>query len=101
MSVYARPDLAALAELEQLVARLGDELAGWRRRCLTAEADLKRARGGSGPAGPELDASRDRVEQLEAENAELRRRLEVARERVRGLAGRVHLVGRGAPGGAG
>ena len=41
---YERPDVRALDELETLVRHLLDELAGWRRRCLKAEADLQEAK---------------------------------------------------------
>ena len=106
MSAYERPDLVAVAELETLISHLGEELAGWRRRCLAAEAELKQGGRGRGsgraaaPLGPELDASRDRVEALERENAELQRRIEAARERVRAMASRLSLVGRGSREGA-
>ena len=36
-----RPELASFRELELLVRHLGDELASFRRRALTAEARLK------------------------------------------------------------
>ena len=108
MSAYERPDLAALDELEQLVGRLGDELATWRKRCQAAEAELKSVRGGRAPAkaaapsarGPELDASRDRVEALEAENAALQARIDSARARVQALASRLALTVRGTREGA-
>ena len=38
---YERPDLRALAELEELFQNLGAEVAAWRRRSLKAEAELQ------------------------------------------------------------
>ena len=81
-SNYERPDFRALAELEQLLRHLGDEVAGWRRRTQKAEAELQEARSRGGVlAGPELIQSRQRVVELETENQALRRRIEGARER--------------------
>ena len=41
MSDHVHPEQAALAELTRLVRHLGEELAGYRKRALTAEARLK------------------------------------------------------------
>jgi predicted nucleic acid-binding Zn-ribbon protein len=65
---YDRPDLKALDDLEQTLRHLTDELAGWRRRSLRAEAEL------------------------EAENQALRQRIEAARERLSGLAARLAFL---------
>lgn len=93
---YERPDLKALAELEQLLRHVGDELAGWRRRALRAEAELQEARAHGGVlAGPELVEARERVIALETENQQLRQRVETAKERVRSLASRLSFLEQG------
>lgn len=104
---YERPDLRALAELEELFQNLGAEVAAWRRRSLKAEAELQdiRAKGGV-YEGPELSVSRQRVVELEAENqalrertrslaASIRSRSEAAKERVRSLAARLAFLEQG------
>lgn len=92
-SNYVRPDLSALAELEQLLKHLGDEVAGWRRRTLKAEAELQDARTRGGVlAEPELLQSRQRVIELEVENQALRKRIEVARERLQALSSRLAFL---------
>ncbi|MGE5230261.1 MAG: hypothetical protein ACM3NS_00870 [Deltaproteobacteria bacterium] len=93
---YERPDLRALAELEELFQNLGAEVATWRRRSLKAEAELHdiRAKGGV-YEGPELSVSRQRVVELEAENQALRERIEAAKERVRSLAARLAFLEQG------
>jgi FtsZ-binding cell division protein ZapB len=90
---YERPDLKALEELELLLRHLGEELAGWRRRCLRAEAELQEARSSGGVlAGPELREARQRVVELETENQALRHRVDSAKERVKSLAGRLSFL---------
>ena len=91
MSDSERPDLEALRELEQLIRVLGDEMAGWRRRAHEAEARLKEleASGGGARAGY---AGNGAAAALEAENRELRRRLETARERTRVLLDRLRFL---------
>ncbi len=92
-SNYERPDLAALSELEQLLRHLGDEVAGWRRRTLKAEAELQDARSRGGVlAGPELVQARQRVIELEVENQSLRQRIEGARERLHSLSSRLAFL---------
>jgi chromosome segregation ATPase len=93
---YDRPDLKALAQLEELLSHLGEELAGWRRRSLKAEADLQeiRAHGGKA-AGPELVQARKRIIELETENHALHQRVEAAKERVRALASRLSFLEQG------
>lgn len=93
---YERPDLRALADLEELFQNLGAEVAAWRRRSLKAEAELQdiRAKGGV-YEGPELSVSRQRVVELEAENQALRERIEAAKERVRSLAARLAFLEQG------
>ena len=90
---YERPDQKALAELEQVLSNLAEELAGWRRRTLKAEAELQDARANGGVlAGPELTKSRQRVIELEAENLALRQRIDAAKERLGALAGRLTFL---------
>jgi len=90
---YERPDQKALTDLERIVQNLADELAGWRRRTLKAEAELQEARANGGVlAGPELTQSRQRVIELETENQALRQRIDAAKERLRTLAGRLTFL---------
>ena len=90
---YERPDQVALVDLEQVVNHLAEELAGWRRRTLKAEAELQQARDNGGVlAGPELNQARQRVIELETENQALRLRIEAAKERLRVLAGRLSFI---------
>ena len=90
---YERPDQKALADLEQVVQKLAEELAGWRRRTLKAEAELQDARAHGGVlAGPELTQSRQRVIELETENQALRQRIDAAKERLQALAGRLTFL---------
>ena len=94
MSDNDRPELRALHELETLVHHLGEELAAFRRRALSAEAALK---GGDG-AGPATQGaarsgvSHDRLDGLQAENESLRMRLERAEDRVRQMVDRVRFL---------
>ncbi|MDB4907173.1 MAG: hypothetical protein JWO05_1957 [Gemmatimonadetes bacterium] len=90
MSDSDRPELRAYRELETLVRHLGDELAGFRRRALLAEARLKELEGGAEvTTGAD---SRERVTELEHENAALRSRLEAATERTKNMLDRVHFL---------
>jgi chromosome segregation ATPase len=90
---YERPDQKALEDLEQLLHNLAEELAGWRRRTLKAEAELQEARANGGVlAGPELTQSRQRVIELEMENLALRQRIDAAKERLGALAGRLSFL---------
>ena len=83
-----RPDIEALKELERLVRHLGDELASFRRRALQAEARVKAI--DSSPGGAKLNP--ERVDKLERENAELRKRLDAARTRTRQVLDRVRFL---------
>ena len=90
MSDSARLELESFRELEALARRLGHELAGYRRRALLAEARLAELEhGDDAPAPYEL---RERVAQLEEENAALRARLEAAAVRTKGMLDRVHFL---------
>lgn len=81
---------ASLRQLEFLVRSLGEELAGFRRRAHAAEARVKVLESAAA-AGGDL-ASIERVQALEAENAELRKLLGYATQRTRQLAARVKFV---------
>jgi predicted nucleic acid-binding Zn-ribbon protein len=88
VSDSARPEKAAFKELESLVRHLGEELSGFRRRALQAEARLKEidtAASSSKPTPERLDA-------LERENKDLSRRLKAATERINGMLDRVRFL---------
>lgn len=82
-----RPEFQALAELERVIGHVTEELAAWRRRALRAEAHR-----------PDLDgehdvvASRERIVELEAQNADFGARLAAARGRVEALLGRLQFL---------
>jgi hypothetical protein len=88
VSDSVRPEVAAFAELEQLVKHLGDELAAFRRRALQAEARIKslESTGVKGVVSPE------RVQFLETENAGLTSRLNAARARTQQMIDRVRFL---------
>lgn len=83
-----RPELEAFDELQQLVRHLGDELASFRKRALQAEARVKTYDSAPGAAR----VNPERVQRLETENADLKRRLEAARERTRQVLDRVRFL---------
>lgn len=90
---YDRPDLKAVDDLERVLRHVGDELAGWRRRALTAEAELQDAQASGGVvAGSELKDARQRIIALETENQALSRRIESAKERLRALGARLAFL---------
>ena len=62
MSDSAGPDFASFHELAQLVHNLGEELAGFRKRALTAEGRLKALEAANGPTGSELPLGFPRLE---------------------------------------
>ena len=89
------PDAVAFRELEQLVRHLVDELAGFRRRALKAEARLREIEGRSGEfATPGDGAEPDdaRTNALAAENEALKARLDQASERTRRMLDRVRFL---------
>ena len=88
MSDSVRPEVAAFAELEQLVKHLGDELAAFRRRALQAEARVK----GLESTGVKGVVSPERVHHLEKENAGLTSRLDAARARTQQMIDRVRFL---------
>lgn len=94
MSGNERPELHAFRELETLVRHLGEELAAFRRRAISAEAQLKdsghgRAKGGGSGRG---GAHAERLADLENENDVLKTRLDRAEDRVRQMMDRVRFL---------
>ena len=77
-----------MEELQHLVRHLGDELASFRRRALQAEARVKAIDAAAGPTR----VTPERLEKLERENADLRKRLEAARTRTRQILDRVRFL---------
>jgi hypothetical protein len=95
-SAGERPDLDALHELEDVLRHLTEELAGWRRRALTAEAKAADAvRFGPGGEGGA------RLTVLEEENRGLERRLGSARAQVQEILGRLRFLDQQQGNGAG
>jgi predicted nucleic acid-binding Zn-ribbon protein len=82
-----RPDLAALAELEEVLRHLESELAAWRRRALTAESRV-----GDYERLTEAGGATSRLKELESANRSLKQRLEQARVRVAGLVDRLRFL---------
>ena len=89
MSDSAPPDFAAFQELELLVRNLGEELAGFRRRALSAEARLKSLEAAAGPGDL---FSHERLAAAEQENAELKRRLAAATERTNQVVAQLRFL---------
>ncbi|HZO20350.1 MAG TPA: hypothetical protein VFB46_15265 [Gemmatimonadaceae bacterium] len=88
MSDSERPDLTAFRDLAHLIGQLAEEMAGWRRRAQTAEARVKELEG----EGPPAKGSGKHTSALERENAELRARLDTARDRVAQLLERTRFL---------
>ena len=80
--------VTAFDELEQVVRHLGDELASFRKRALTAEGRLKEMEGEQDGS----PASSADVRRLERENARLRARLETSTARAREMLERVRFL---------
>lgn len=91
---------AAVAELRILVHRLADEVAAFRRRAMQSETRVRdlegelAARAAAPPPPPEPLSPENaaRLRAVEAENSELRRRLEEAAERTRQLLERTRFL---------
>ena len=79
---------AAFSELDQLVRHLGEELAGFRRRALHAEARVRELEAEGGEA-PTTSAA---AKKLVAENAQLTAKLESASAQARQLLERVRFL---------
>ena len=100
MSDSARPEIVAFRELETLVRHLGDELAGFRRRALLAEARVRELEAqGTTPVVQEKRELSDKVTELEHENAALRGRVEAATARSTQMLDRVRFIRQQAQGG--
>ncbi len=82
-----RPDLS-FEYLQGLVRHLGDELITFRRRALHAESRMKAVDESEGSAR----TSPERVEALERENTELRKRVEAAHVRTRQMLDRLRFL---------
>ena len=93
----SEPSDRAIRELETLVHHLADELAGFRRRALVAESKLKDVEATEGGA-VNLDLA-GRVSHLEAENEQLRARLDTATSRAKQMLDRVKFLRQQAQGG--
>ncbi|MEO8334037.1 MAG: hypothetical protein ABI664_03640 [bacterium] len=100
MSDSVRPEIVAFRELETLVRHLGDELAGFRRRALLAEARVRELEGqGTSPVMQQQRELSDQVTQLEHENAALKGRLDAATARTKQMLDRVRFIRQQAQGG--
>jgi hypothetical protein len=100
MSDSVRPEIVAFRELETLVRHLGDELAGFRRRALLAEARVRDLEGqGPSPVMKQQRELSDQVTQLEHENAALKARLDAATARTKQMLDRVRFIRQQAQGG--
>jgi predicted nucleic acid-binding Zn-ribbon protein len=88
VSDSARPEKAAFKELESLVRHLGEELSGFRRRAIQAEARLKEIDTAASSSKP----TPERLAALERENKDLTRRLKAATERINGMLDRVRFL---------
>ncbi len=89
MSDHVLPENPQFAQLGRLVRRLGEELASYRKRALSAEARLRTV---EDEAARVAGTSPQRVLELERENAELNRRLKVARTRTEKMLARVRFL---------
>jgi len=78
----------AFHELEQLVRSLGEELAGFRKRALTAEKTLAMI----ASKGPADLFTHERLAALDQENADLKRRLAEATERTNQVVAQLRFL---------
>ena len=100
MSDSERPEIAALNELVTLVRRLADELAGFRRRALVAEARVRELEERDAqPSRQEQRQLAERVSELETENSALKDRLDTATRRATQMLDRVGFMRQQAQGG--
>lgn len=81
-------ELRSFDELRRLVRRVSEEMANFRRRAHAAEARVREVE--AIHAGEPI--SFGRVEALERENADLRRRLAAATTRTRELLGQIRFI---------
>ena len=87
MSSAERPEFHALRDLEEVVARVSEELETLRRRAHRAEAERAELGGGG-----DLESARSRIEQLVDENDDLRKRVDHTRQHVKGLLARLRFL---------
>ena len=99
MSDNAQAEKRAVQELDVLVHHLAEELAGFRRRALTAEAKLKDLEGQEGGAANVGLATR--CSDLEQENDRLRGKLDAATARAKQMLDRVKFLRQQAQGAGG
>ena len=93
MSDSVRPEIIAFRELATLVHRLADELAGFRRRALVAEARVRELEEQAAqPARQQQRQLSERVTELERENAALKSGLETATARASQMLDRVRFM---------
>ena len=102
MSGNDRPEFRAYRELETLVRHLGEELATFRRRAMSAEAQLKEAGAGYGRGasaskgesggGGKSGAGGEHASKLHEENEALAARLKSAEDRVVQMTDRVRFL---------
>lgn len=88
MSEPERPDVASFRDLQSVVRNLVEELAGFRKRALAAEAKVKgfeAATGSSAKTGA-------RLAELESENARLRAQVDRARSSTKGMLDKVRFL---------
>jgi hypothetical protein len=88
MSAQERPDVAAYRELESLVRNLIEELAGFRKRALAAEAKVKGYESAT-RGGANLGA---KLAELEEENARLKAQVDRARTSTKTMLDRVRFL---------
>lgn len=92
------PLVDAFAELSRLVERLGEEMAGYRKRALTAEGRVRTLEDEASKAG---EIAPGRALELERRNAELERRLADAEARTERMLARVRFLRQQRESGAG
>src|SRR5215216_2841022 len=88
MSEPERPDAKSFSELQSVVRNLVDEMAGFRKRALAAEAKLKGFESASGPTAK----TGARLARLEEENARLRSQVEKAKSTTKGMLDKVRFL---------
>lgn len=89
MSDHVLPENPQFAQLSRLVRHLGEELASYRKRALSAEASLRTMESDAARAA---GTSPKRVLELERENADLNKRLTAARSRTETMLARVRFL---------
>jgi uncharacterized protein involved in exopolysaccharide biosynthesis len=89
VSDHALPENPQFGQLGRLVRHLGDELASYRKRALSAEARLRTLEEESTRVA---GTSPQRVLELERDNADLNRRLTVARTRTEKMLARIRFL---------